>query len=1042
MGPPTYPLGVLALYRFREPASCDPGIQAAIKQRLVAFSAPAFGHMDHSGLGWIPEAVARQAPTGAITQANRLWTRRLGPDQPALLAADPTAALWLQDPGRIGLFTPVPLRLPTLAQTRWSFLREPLPDGSAMLLARELGGMDYHTQLAQMQQTVFEQLPEGLWMLDPEGAICLTNQRALDQLGTGAPELVQGRSWLELIAAGNQPALQREWAHLQSGQIQALELDTELLRFDSQSLPVRLHLRTEPGRSLLVRWMVSITDLSSVREHEKQLQDHALQFLTLNNMAQQLATSSGEMAILRQTLRHAAVMLPKAEVLMFVGWVPGQTDWVVRLAQGLAHPERIEGLPVGAASGARRLESQLCRKLTAATCSTETSGLLMPSFHEALSAAMNGPDSLTALLVPAFLDDKPMGALLACTRDDNAFSGNELSFLEVLMTQVGLGLDRARQQQLLVDQEHRLIRRERTLQTVARFTNSTAEAQSAEAVLESLLQAAAEIAPGMEARGVALYDLLTDDLVVRQCAGLDQPRRLLGLRLGPELAANQLRLAYQQKRTILLNDLREPGAQATLAPLLPLTSKLPRDLHEMLIVPIRSEGVPIGILAGASRSRPGLLTPEDIAPLELLASQAGLALSRVELTRQVSERQERINQDLEAARQIQWGSQAPAATDLGSGWSLQTLYEPSARIGGDLVQVAELRDGRRLLLVADMAGHGIPVALESMRLQGHLQLLLDQVTTPAEVLSGLNTFLCAIRKGAPLMCTALCIVLDPTTGLLTVANAGHPAPLLWREATGVVDPLFADGLPLGIDPALPFAETSLHLQAGDRLLAYTDGLSETRHPDRVHIPGEDALRRIIEVYRGLHPAHFMAQMELAVRRYRHFEPPTDDLACCWLTAGEPGWYGVDLSEENFELALSLFDAWPGPPDLVWRHRVKQGFHEALLNAVEHGAQEVREQVQVRYRLHKGCLQVVIYDRGEGFPAPDEEAIEAMQPTFGDRGRGLLFIREFTDRHWWNRLGNAIALEWVLPNGDREHDRAGDAETLGDLLRGLLGRQGG
>jgi serine phosphatase RsbU (regulator of sigma subunit) len=164
------------------------------------------------------------------------------------------------------------------------------------------------------------------------------------------------------------------------------------------------------------------------------------------------------------------------------------------------------------------------------------------------------------------------------------------------------------------------------------------------------------------------------------------------------------------------------------------------------------------------------------------------------------------------------------------GLQVQVGYLPAGgtvQVGGDWYLAQDLPDGRVVLAVGDMAGHGLGAASGMARLRFSLMAWLSiGIDDPGVLLGHLNR-LCG---GLKLTGTVALAVFDPATGTLAWGRAGHPAPLL--GSGGRARPLdLPDGLLLGADPAEVYPTRTLHLAAGDVLLLYTDGLVERRGGD-------------------------------------------------------------------------------------------------------------------------------------------------------------------------------------------------------------------
>jgi serine phosphatase RsbU (regulator of sigma subunit) len=197
------------------------------------------------------------------------------------------------------------------------------------------------------------------------------------------------------------------------------------------------------------------------------------------------------------------------------------------------------------------------------------------------------------------------------------------------------------------------------------------------------------------------------------------------------------------------------------------------------------------------------------------------------LAQEMRER-ERIEQDLRVARTIQQASLPKEVPQL-EGWQIAPYYQPAREVGGDFYDFFELDDGRVGFAVGDATGKGVPAAFvmsATCALLGGVATALS--SSPGEVLSRVNE---AVLSRIPpnMFITCFCAILDPKSGTLSYANAGHDLPYLWRGG-GDCEELRARGMPLGLMPGMGYEEKETTLQAGEAVLFYSDGLVEAHNP--------------------------------------------------------------------------------------------------------------------------------------------------------------------------------------------------------------------
>ena len=133
------------------------------------------------------------------------------------------------------------------------------------------------------------------------------------------------------------------------------------------------------------------------------------------------------------------------------------------------------------------------------------------------------------------------------------------------------------------------------------------------------------------------------------------------------------------------------------------------------------------------------------------------------------------------------------------------------------------------MVVGDATGKGVPAALVMSTTCGMLQLAAQELdsSSPGEVLSRVNETLLA-RIPANMFVTCFYCILDPQSGRLVYANAGHDLPYLHRN--GDAEELRARGMPLGLMPGMSYEEKEIELDSGEGVLFYSDGLVEAHDP--------------------------------------------------------------------------------------------------------------------------------------------------------------------------------------------------------------------
>ena len=203
-----------------------------------------------------------------------------------------------------------------------------------------------------------------------------------------------------------------------------------------------------------------------------------------------------------------------------------------------------------------------------------------------------------------------------------------------------------------------------------------------------------------------------------------------------------------------------------------------------------------------------------------------------------------LQQELRMARDIQ---QALLPKDLPQleGWKISCRYQPATEVGGDFYDFLELEDGRLGLVVGDATGHGMPAALVMATARSTLRAVAQASESPGEVLRMAND---PLFTDIPpnMFITCFYAILDPSSGRLVYANAGHDLPYLHRG--GDAEELRARGMPLGLMPGMSYEEQEVTLGSGDSALFYSDGLVEAHDPKRREMFGFPRLQMLVAKY--------------------------------------------------------------------------------------------------------------------------------------------------------------------------------------------------
>jgi signal transduction histidine kinase/serine phosphatase RsbU (regulator of sigma subunit)/anti-sigma regulatory factor (Ser/Thr protein kinase) len=345
---------------------------------------------------------------------------------------------------------------------------------------------------------------------------------------------------------------------------------------------------------------------------------------------------------------------------------------------------------------------------------------------------------------------------------------------------------------------------------------------------------------------------------------------------------------------------------------------------------------------------------------ELLARvNANLEVTRLRDALATGER-DRAREMEDAALTLQRSLLPRALPDV-LGTELCGRYVPaseSLEIGGDFYDATALGDGRLVITIGDVAGHGVLAAAVMGQVRQAVRAYAFEGHTPAGLMDRLDLL---VSDSGLAMTTCLCGILDPGTGLLRFSNAGHPPPLV-RRADGTVERV-TSGLshPLGVTMAHRHAEAELELGLGEALLLYTDGLVERR--GEVIDVGIDRLAERLA-------AGFTSAEETCERIVEELaQDLADDAALLAVTrtpmAGERLHTVINAHPNRLADVRRRLAAWltAHGASSAEANDIVLAAHEAAMNAIEHAYGPGDAEISVSALVGEDGIEISIHDSG-------------------------------------------------------------------------------
>ena len=360
-------------------------------------------------------------------------------------------------------------------------------------------------------------------------------------------------------------------------------------------------------------------------------------------------------------------------------------------------------------------------------------------------------------------------------------------------------------------QEFQLRQRINELTAVYHVSMLMADARDVAKVLTRTVELVTEIMD-VKASSIRLIDPETEELVIKAVHNLSAhylakgPILLSSAPIDRE-ALGQAGHCYVQNmgtdpRVAFPNEVQEEG------------------IVSMLSVGMRYKGSPIGVLR-VYTDKEQHFSPLRIDLLKAVAAQAAAAIENARLLSEALE-SDRLEEQVRMAADVQ-KRLVPQEPPLAKGVDLASIYVPCYELGGDFLDFIELPDDNMGLVVADVAGKGVPASLIMASVRASLRAQVDNHYYLYEVIRRVNVMMCHDTEPSEFI-TLFYGVIDTRNHRFTYCNAGHPPAMLLRD--GVVSEVPGGNMVLGVDPDEPFSQSLVELKSGDVLLLYTDGLTE------------------------------------------------------------------------------------------------------------------------------------------------------------------------------------------------------------------------
>ena len=697
------------------------------------------------------------------------------------------------------------------------------------------GGPDPRGQLDRLLEEdpadLYENAPMGYLSTMPDGRIVKVNRTFCAWTGRPAEQVVGGL-FQDLLSVGGKVFHETHLRPLLRMQGAVREIAVDVVRIDGSLLPCLLNaveLRDEDGAPVLVR--ATLFEATARRRYERELlaaqraaEESEARSRTLQMVVSDLAAAVtvGDVARVIVERGREALRARGAALLLVDEQEDAGPD-----AEPELRTEAVEGLPLELITELRQAAlGQLALEL-AQGVRTVTLNRQLRSAQPRLAAELAAANLSDLVVVPVTADNRGLGVLvlalgshgrLISLEEPEAPAGTapaDVDLLRTLGRQAGQALERARLHEETAQQARR-----------AAFLLEAARMLAGAADLAETIDRVAGLVAGRLA-DVCAIDLAGEQGMTRPTVRHRDPARQ---HLADELRERHLPQrgvphpsveALSQGRTVWVRSMSDELLTAITHDARHREVVRELGVVSLVSVPFLAEGRALGVLTLGADAERGRFTAADVEVAEQLALQVGLVVAKAQ----------RYELDMRTSHTLQ-ASLLPPAPPVVPGLSTAVRYLAATQgveVGGDFYDVVPLPDGQVAVAVGDVVGHDVAAAATMGQLTSvHRALLVDR-PSPSATIDRLQASWSVL--GLQRMSTALFATLEPSTGQLRIASAGHLPPLLVTE--GSAD--YLDVRPsrmLGAPPApAPAQEWAGVLPAGATLVLFTDGLVESRTAD-------------------------------------------------------------------------------------------------------------------------------------------------------------------------------------------------------------------
>jgi phosphoserine phosphatase RsbU/P len=460
------------------------------------------------------------------------------------------------------------------------------------------------------------------------------------------------------------------------------------------------------------------------------------------------------------------------------------------------------------------------------------------------------------LAVPMMAHGKLVGVIDLQSTRVRAFHDQDRRIMRLIASRVGGSIENA-------SLYRRVNHQNRTFRTLAQLSQEFSSILDLDELLGKIA-ASVRTLINYDAFSILLVDAEKKLLRFRFSVRYDQRVDLDNIPLGKGITG----AAAESRQTVrVVNTMQDPRYIASQP-----------EIHSEMAVPLIVQDRVVGVLNMESE-RIGNFTEEHQRTLSLLAPQIASSVENARLYEELAGREQRMDQDLKAARKLQ-KILLPREADI-RGLEIAIRSRAAREISGDVYEFFEQGEEYAVIAFGDVSGKGAAAALYGALISGLLRILAPRRKSPAMLMRSLNEALLE-RKVDAVYATLMVLLWEPGTHQMTISNAGAEPLLISRS--GKIIAAKAEGMPIGLLEHQTYDEVSYQAEAGDMLLLFSDGVEDQLNSQEDHF-GSARVQRLLTQNDTATPQSIVDQIFRELDEFRDGVALTDDQTVVTMRVG-------------------------------------------------------------------------------------------------------------------------------------------------------------